>query len=833
MKTFWFGGRMRFSGHGVLAMAFGVVAILVFLTVCSRSAAAIAPNINDVPRWENNTTIDVGGRKFQYDTGVTDKWVFKYSELYPIGVNLMGSCVSTITFSTSPYANDGGQQAERVFKHVSNLNPDGTVTPNQQCTTYDGSSGTVRIENASAVNANKEDGDPSAPLTPTEEAAEERTKCDAIGYNPLKWFVCPVVNGAFELIEVLDEAINTLLTINIDRVFDTSTTPGKSYYSVWSTFRGLALGFVVIAALVVLIASAFGLEVLDAYTFRVALPRVFIAVIGIALSWEILEFLIMFTNDVGNGVRSMIYAPFRNDLAGASLGNGSLFVGNLLFGGGAISLGFIGLLSFGATAAIAVAIAFFILVLREMIVVLLVLVAPIAIAAIILPNTRKIWQLWQNTLTSMLVVFPIISAFIALGRVFALVASQGAQATGAVNSTINEIIAFIAYFAPYFMMPFAFKMAGGMLATISGMANDSNRGAFDRLKKFRQGKQAENMGKLKAGNRFSEHGGRFMSAPTRAFNRATVGASTGFKGRYGIGKRGAEAVDTKRRMATAELMKSAEWQAGQDDDDARMAQTFGSAAQARTGLHQVYRNRGYTEERATQETERAIRAVNASTGFGQPQQIAAAQQLGATGTGYKNMDEMTSAIARASGGNESSAASMAGYLNFINKQKGRHDLAPGAGNVIADAHRKMGQMKRGEAVTDNSRILTQSAWNSGSMYQLANGKKQAMLNFAEHHLANLNSGDRQAREDAAIALMEMQNMLPSATGDNQQVIQDTMRRAGLDYTAGESTLDRQIAARINGGIQAGDPSEISINALRLKARVYDREAMDQMARGGP
>ncbi len=327
-------------------------------------------------------------------------------------------------------------------------------------------------------------------------AGEVETGCEASGI--LAWLACPMTTAITTAADKLDTMINTLLTVNTRTLFcvdksgtqckdatDENVSSSKAYYKAWSSFRTIALGLIIIASLVVIISTAFGYEILDAYTIRKVLPRILIAVIFITLSWSVLDFLITLTNDVGNGIRSLIYQPFLD--SGMEKTNINSFLdyglGALLTGVGLLTLTPLGLLSFVVTALLAVLIAFFVLVLRELTIIMLVLLAPIAIACLVLPNTRKVWQLWQNTLTAMLVVFPIISAMIAAGRVFSVTTYTND------GDVINQVIALVAYILPYFLIPFAFRAAGGLMATIAGLANDRSRGAFDRLKKFREGER--------------------------------------------------------------------------------------------------------------------------------------------------------------------------------------------------------------------------------------------------------------------------------------------------------------------------------------------------------
>lgn len=642
--------------------------------------------------------------------------------------------------------------------------------------------------------------------------------------NVLGWFICPVVKGAHLAISELDNIINGLMTVDVSAIFDRSTSSGGSYYTVWSSFRNIALGIVVIAALIMLVSTALGFEILDAYTIKKTLPRVGLALLLIILSWPILEFLVTLINDIGNGIRALIYSPFKDSLGEYALGGGSKFILNLFSLGAFLALGLFGLAAFAGTALLAILVAFLVLVVREMMIVMLVILAPLGIVGLVLPNTQKLWQLWQNTLTTLLIAFPIIAALIAIGRVFSSVAYSTSLTTDGVPKIINELIAFIAYFAPYFMLPLAFSLAGGFMAKLAGIANNSERGAFDRLRKYREGKVAKNTAGLKTGTRFSE-GGRIqrftgVNLLKRSINRSGEAVTT-----PGVfpGKR-REARDQKRRIATADFMKTPQFQAIKDDDDALMALTYGSASEATQALTRRFMGRGMSRAEASASASRAVNAAKASVGFGRPQAVAAAQAMVETGTAYQDLDDMTSTLARASGGNRSTAAALGGFANAIAKQKGRHDWSPGANNVIGDieAHLTGGPMRDRD-------LQMQDAWESGSLYQVTNGKERATRNFVQHIERYRTSGNDEQRMQSAIALTELQHALPSASGANQRVIVEALENAGIDYRSA-TTVDEQIVAATRAAGITGTAADF--REIQRKARIYDRDTDELQRRAG-
>jgi len=626
--------------------------------------------------------------------------------------------------------------------------------------------------------------------------------CDVKINSPISWIVCPIVDGINKAVVALDKEITSLLTVGTDRIFCTEVggdcsqkevDTGKRYYTAWNSLRTIALGLIVIAALVVIIASAFGYEILDAYTIRKVLPRLLISIVFITLSWNIMEFFIVLTNDVGNGLRALIYAPFEG-MGDVTLSGGTQIIGLLSAGVMGVFLGAVGLLSLGLTALLAVLIAFGVLIVRELIIVMLVIIAPIGIACLVLPNTRKGWQLWQNSMTAMLVVFPIITAIIATGRVFAMTAFAGGEA-----SNIEEIIAFIAYFLPYFLIPFAFRAAGGLMATLAGITNDRSRGMFDRLKKVRADNTAKNINAMKSGTRFT---GSMPGTRTAAgaFNRATVGASTGVRGRFGFGARGKEAIAQQRAIAGMELMKDPRWAAIKDDDGALRAATYSNASAAYEGVRQHYFKEftasGMDANKAAAEAadmaRHSVAAVQTSVGFGRPQAAAATQAMIDTGTSFSDIQDVAQTIARSSAGNESMAANLAGYANSKTKSVGRHDLAPGFGKLNDLAQEEMKALGTGGG-PDASKYAEamEEAWASGSLYQHANDKPQNLQAAIKHFQGEWASGDHKRMEKAAIFHEELKAMLPNTHGKARDDISKAIQANGdqINRFLSSSALD--------------------------------------------
>jgi hypothetical protein len=359
----------------------------------------------------------------------------------------------------------------------------------------------------------------------------------SVNLNPLTWLICPIISGMQALVDSFDGYITSALTVNPCTYFDTSDNPvisttdtsngatpacnqqtpvqakdSSGFYAAWSSLRDIALGLMVIGALIMIISQVLGFELLDAYTIRKVLPRLIIAAIGISLSWQLMQFLIQFSNDLGDAVGYLIYTPFKSLAAngGVVVSAGTSSAAAILGAGAISSLSIIGELTFVLVAVVAALLGFVVVILRQILIVFLALLAPLAIAMFILPATSKIWKLWWNTLFKALLMFPLIVGMIAVGRIFAEISSQ----TG---SLIGQFIAFIAYFGPYFIIPQAFKFAGGALAVAGGAVSRAGKSFNKGMSGYRSKNRKQVHEKRQAGDT------RLTSGRTgNLYRRATI-----------------------------------------------------------------------------------------------------------------------------------------------------------------------------------------------------------------------------------------------------------------------------------------------------------------------
>lgn len=490
------------------------------------------------------------------------------------------------------------------------------------------------------------------------------------GLGAANWIFCPVQEAIEAAVSKVDGIINNLLEIDTDAIFkdcastqsSTNCETSTAYHTAWASMRNIALGLLVIGALVMIISQALGYEFIDAYTIKKVLPRIIIAAIGISLSWILLKFFVDLTNDIGNGIRNLIYTPFSrldHSIALGWSGNIALtiFVGVKLYMLGLAAFALIG------TALLAAFVAVMVLIIRQVLIVFLILVAPIAIVAYILPNTKNIYDIWWDFFAKALMMFPFIAAFIATGRVFSQVASTQAHSSssGVLSGAIFNIVAFIAYFAPYLLLPLAFRFAGGALRSIGGFVNDKSRGGFDRLKNIRQQssqRRAQELTKrAKEGNffRYAEAGSR-----TDRINKRLQQASHLNQARYRRGQFGASVesaigdTNLEAGLEAAEKLPGARSFFASDN-------LMIAGAEGKGDFQKTYNS--LIEQKWTPEQARlgAAQAVRLRSQMGaQAFDLTAAAKLPGTGTYAEEGDigKWHELVAKASGGNKSLQATL-------------------------------------------------------------------------------------------------------------------------------------------------------------------------------
>jgi hypothetical protein len=115
------------------------------------------------------------------------------------------------------------------------------------------------------------------------------------------------------------------------------------------------------------------------------------------------------------------------------------------------------------------------IIVRTGLIVFLVLISPVAFALYCLPNTEQYFRKWWDLLFKTLLIYPIIAVIFALANVLSITINSAAST--ALQQPIAQLLSVIALFVPLFLIPYSFRIAGGMLGRVHELATEGRKRA--------------------------------------------------------------------------------------------------------------------------------------------------------------------------------------------------------------------------------------------------------------------------------------------------------------------------------------------------------------------
>ena len=605
---------------------------------------------------------------------------------------------------------------------------------------------------------------------------------------------------------------------------------------------------------------------LDAYTVRKAVPRILIAAIGINLSIYLAVAAIDISIIVGKGIDDLLVGSFsdKGTLGGVAPGGessgdtvGGFAILGILLGTTAIwataGVGiFAGLLPLIAVIAFTALAILFTVIIVQALIIFLTIVSPVAIALFVLPGTEKYFQMWWDTFTKALMVFPIVAVILAMSKVLTVILLGTSNLDTGTLGTIGAAKAFAAIaviYAPLILIPFAFKLAGGAISALSNAASGFSNGRATAKRMQDDPDSLYNRLKTTGMENRSKRGtsGRQLYARTRhAFDPDKRA------GAVGAARQAEGIVASKRRM------QQSDWEFGKDDNKFTEDLAFyGSPSESRAaiadGTHHSLRNSrsdaekmirekygvdgkpltgpltaqqaGEVENLVNQDKQQmyAVSAAADRTGRNQAirDQAASSSSFIAYGLdpgnqgGYEQFKRVRDSIF----GEDDSAQKRAwtNKFQYIAKGSGRFDMSLGTD---------------GDPIFDESGNITDKAkdrgWKAASLYQLATMVKPA---DTRHHVARtvelLQSDSKEDRKAGAIRVQELRQMQPNAIGGIRDAIQEKMEdMETLEREYLESEVDSSSFTDPSTGAVDTKARERAILSERSKvskeARVYER-----------
>lgn len=424
----------------------------------------------DIPYIKTNagagslTNSEVGDIELDFLPGQTGStFKTKTSDWYPIGNILPPQSLLDGYFRS--HENQTFLDCEWITKHTAYL----FNRAPEDLYSFSASGGkAIIIDNATGQPPTGEDGEdiiPSGAGGSTEDPGDgtDESCGGGSGGGALRWILCPVleaVNGGIEwaTTNLIGPALHMEPLEN-----------GGTLYEAWKSLRNMANTILVVIFILILLANFFASEN-SSYTVKKALPRLVAAAILIQASYFLCAMVVDIGNILGDGIGTLILESTGGSAGGSGMSVGQEIASTLLVSGtilgGAVIATILGAWMLLLPLAIGLIISVLTLILslgvRLIALNLLIMLAPIALLAWILPNTEKYFKMWGTNLLKLVMMYPMIIAMMAAAQV---VVKVGA---GNDNGTFVGVMTLFAPMIAFFMIPATFKASGTMISSING-----------------------------------------------------------------------------------------------------------------------------------------------------------------------------------------------------------------------------------------------------------------------------------------------------------------------------------------------------------------------------
>ena len=303
----------------------------------------------------------------------------------------------------------------------------------------------------------------------------------------LGWIMCPMIFGLRGIGEKFYAVAEPFLQTNESIVAELGSQD-SGLYQAWLVFRNIANVIFVIIFMFIIFSQLTGWGI-DNYGIKKMLPKLILVAILVNLSYIICAIAVDASNIVGQGVRGLFENVAKSVSDTGGLGDSATEAVGVIVKKvvAIIATGGVGLAGVAIAAEISgsgwflivpvllflltlLASAFFAIImlgLRQALIVILIVIAPIAFALSVLPNTEAIYKKWFSVAKGVLMVYPIVGAVIGAGYLTARILMNTDQ------GFIMTIVAGLLMSVPYFMIPSITRKAldavGGIGTKLTGI----------------------------------------------------------------------------------------------------------------------------------------------------------------------------------------------------------------------------------------------------------------------------------------------------------------------------------------------------------------------------
>lgn len=665
--------------------------------------------------------------------------------------------------------------------------------------------------------------------TEGEQDTGERTcRVDGIG-----WMICPIVNFMAGLVDssywILDRVLLRTAPITIG-------DPEDPLYKSWKMMRDFANVIFVIGFLFIVFSQVSSVGVSN-YGIKRLLPKLIISAILVNISYFICALAVDVSNILGSSLKDLLDGLAESTtMDGNAMSDGGGFSGfmgwsaiasivivSVVTGPGWMAvLGLLGVLLFSVLGVIAATVVT--LILRQVLIILLVVISPLAFVALLLPNTEEYFKKWRSLFQILLLLYPIIAIVFgasALASRIIMASAEAAPADGVVDQTLGGVTQTLLQLAgaaasilPLAIVPTLMKLGGGVLNRFAGIVNDPTKGLIDSRrnalsersalqakvhKTRRKGDSIEKVGKWVGSDRGSKFFGESNSKRRRFITSAT---------HYG------------ERVAQEEL------KAAESDSEKKFLETAGGEEAVATAKNAQQR---LQTAQINAETVR----IDSVEGINLQQDQVLAETRKQTAEDRAQTEALNNIAASTEGQRALGQAEMAG----VNKQAAE-DSAKSVGlshmATSPEGRAALGGAKSAELEKKTYEDQAQTAALSGVSGAIATGVKQAEIEkrTAENRVQTMgtrgvSTAAAAAEKTAELEKQTAENRLASSAA--QQVSRGTRRAAYESGLEKESIENRKEAAAIrtadnNLKVQSEASAEL-LNAAKGEVKQIYEEAV--------
>jgi hypothetical protein len=312
------------------------------------------------------------------------------------------------------------------------------------------------------------------------------------------WIICPITTF---LADGMDNIFNIVKGFLVVQPANTTNTHNDLYVA-WNIMRGIAnIAFIIV--FMIIIYSQLTNAGVSNYGLKKLLPRLIIAAVLVNLSYLICAIALDISNilgyslqDIFNNIRQNTF-NINNNTWADSTSMGWSAVTAFVLSGGAATAGII--FATGGTIAgavyllvpvllgliVTILVVLLILAARQAIIIILIVIAPLAFVAYLLPNTEQWFKKWRELFMTMLIFFPAFSlAFGGSQLAGGLIIQNATSITGVIFGMAVQV-------APLVITPLLLRLSGGLLGKIAGVINNPKKGLLDRTKAWSGDRAAE------------------------------------------------------------------------------------------------------------------------------------------------------------------------------------------------------------------------------------------------------------------------------------------------------------------------------------------------------